>query len=228
VLERTVVEAASWRLASSLARRHPELEIKREHPGGGQYGVLALRTGRGCTIMLNREGTVQVHGREDGRAPGWEPLPWDDVVPRDHRAVVAALENAAGLAYVEVAPRSTPRVLVYRTLSSLADLQVLAEPADICMGAIDTSGYGGGPADWLRDFPEIRARIDRVTDSTDVEPRFSYWHVATSNLRVAFETTTSDAWSVTGRRLTLSSTYDDLGRSMPRMLAAVLDLGTET
>jgi len=188
VLERTVVEAASWRLASSLARRHLELKIKREHPGGGQYEVLALRTGRGCTFMLNREGTVQVHGREDGREPGWEPLPWEDVVARDHRAVVTALESAAGLAHVERAPRSTPRVLVYRTLSALANLHVLAEPADICVGAIDTSGYGGGPADWLRDLDEIRARIDRVADSTDVQPRFGYWHIATSNVRVAFET----------------------------------------
>lgn len=82
---------------------------------------------------------------------------------------------------------------------TLANLQLLAEPAAICMGAIDTSGYGGGPADWLRDFREIQARIDRAGDGSEVEPRFSYWHVATRDLRVAFEPTTSDAWSMTGR-----------------------------
>lgn len=222
-----MIEAASWRLAASLARRHPELEIKLEHPGGGLYDVLALRSGRGCTIMLNRADTVQVHERDDMRDPSWVPLAGDDVVTRDVREVVAALEQAASLTSVDQPPRSTPRVLVYRTLSALVNLRVLAEPAEICMGAIDTSGYGGGPAEWLRGFPEIQARIERGGESTEVEPRFKYWHVAASDLRVAFETTTSDAWSLTGRRLTLSTTYDDLGRSMPRLLAAVLDLGSE-
>src|SRR3954452_23380250 len=107
VLNRTVIEAASWGLAVTLVRRHPELAIKREYPGGGQYDVLALRSGRGCTIMLNREGTIQVHGRDDGRNPAWEATAWDDVVSRDLREVVVALEGAAGLTSVNRAPRST-------------------------------------------------------------------------------------------------------------------------
>lgn len=227
VLEQTVIEAASWRLAASLARRHPELEVRREHPGGGQYDVLALRTGHGCTMMLNREGTVQVHGRDDGQAVSWEPLSWDSVVRRSLPQVVAAVEQAAGLASVDRAPQSTPPVLVYRTISALANLHFLADEIDICMGATDTSGYGGGPAEWLRDFPDIQARIDQI-DGVGREPRFNYWHASARDFSVAFETTSSDAWSGTNRKLTISKAYGDLGRSMPRLLSAVLDLGAES
>jgi len=101
-------------------------------------------------------------------------------------------------------------------------------PIDISMGAIDTSGYGGGPAQWLADFPEINRRIAGSDMRVGVvESRFDYWQAAGGELRVALDTTTSDAWSATGRRVTPSTTYNDLGRSMPRLLAAVLHLGTE-
>jgi len=227
VLEPTVIEAASWRLTTALARRHPELVVRREHPGGGQYDVLALRSGRGCVILLNREGTVQVDSRNDSAAVSWEPMPWDEVTRRDVREVVALLESAAGLPPVDRAPASTPRVLVYRVLSALASLQLLADPVDITMGAIDTSGYGAGPADWLEDYPEIEDRVASANTATD-EPRFAYWRAATRDLQVAFDTTTSDTWSLTDSRINLATTYDRVGRSMPRLLAAVLELGADT
>ena len=107
VLDRTVIEAASWNLASTMSRRHPELVIRREHPGGGQYDVLALRSGRGCVLMLNREGTVQVHGREDGRDPRWEPMPWNEVIEQDLRSLANRLQDAAGLTSAEPMPRKS-------------------------------------------------------------------------------------------------------------------------
>lgn len=42
-IDRSVLEAASWRLASELARRHPDTtRLIRAHPGGGQYDCLRV------------------------------------------------------------------------------------------------------------------------------------------------------------------------------------------
>lgn len=224
MIERTVVEAASWRLAVLLARRHPDLVVRREHPGDGQYDVLALRSGRGCVIMLNREGTVQVHGRDDGAEIGWEPLPWDEVIRRDIRSLVEAMEEAAGLPPVDRAAASTPRVLVYRILSALAGLHAFADPVEITMGALDTSGYGAGPADWLGAYPEIRERLAKADSSHD-EPRFAYWRAATRDLQAAFDTNTGDVWSISGDRINLAAAYENVGRRLPLLLAVVLELG---
>jgi hypothetical protein len=226
VIERTVVETASWRLAVLLARRHPNLVVRREHPGGGQSDVLALRSGRGCVIMLNREGTVQVHGREDGAEIRWEPMPWDEVIRRDIWSLVEALEDSAGLPPVERASASTPRVLVYRILSALAGLHTFADPVEITMGALDTSGYGAGPAEWLGAYSEIHERAARADSSQD-EPRFAYWRAAARDLDVAFDTNTGDVWSISGDRINLATAYEKVGRRLPRLLAVVLELGVQ-
>ena len=226
MIERTVVEAASWKLAVLLARRHPELVVRHEHPGGGQDDVLALRSGRGCVIMLNREGTIQVHGRDDGAEIRWESLPWDEVIRRDIRSLVEAIEEAAGLPPVDRAAASTPRLLVYRILSALAGLYMFADPMEITMGALDTSGYGAGPADWLEAYPEIRERTARA-DSSHGEPRFAYWRAATRDLQAAFDTNTGDVWSISGDRINMATTYEKVGRRLPPLLAVVLELGAQ-
>src|SRR3954451_5461390 len=77
-LARTVVEAASWRLASRLSRRRPErVTVHRKFPGGGQYDVLAVSVHHGGTrVMLNRHGTIQVHTEDGTQAADWEPTAW--------------------------------------------------------------------------------------------------------------------------------------------------------
>lgn len=87
-LNRTVLGAASWRLSTSIVRRHPEFFIRREHPNDGQYNCLAVRSERGLLIYLNRMGTIQVHAME-GR-PGSRDAPeghpqqprWAPALPR--------------------------------------------------------------------------------------------------------------------------------------------------
>ena len=146
-LHETLIEAVSWKLSSLLVTRHPELVIRREHPGGGQYDVLAVRSDRGCNIQMNRAGRIHVHARHGGGDPDWQPMRWHEAIGPEYKQVVERLEVAAGLVHVSRTPRSTPSVLVYRLLSGLADLQILSQPIDISMGALDTSGYGAGPAD---------------------------------------------------------------------------------
>lgn len=85
----SVLEAASWRLASELVRRHPDrLRILRTHPGGGQYDCLTVttRAADGGVIQLNRLGTIQVHERFGStEAPPSEPVEWDTYLRADPR-----------------------------------------------------------------------------------------------------------------------------------------------
>ena len=89
-IDRTVLEAASWRLASELVRRHPlTTRVPHTHPGGGQYDCLTITspTGVGGAVQLNRNGTIQVHDRFDGRSDAeWEHTDWDNYLRADPRA----------------------------------------------------------------------------------------------------------------------------------------------
>jgi hypothetical protein len=146
--DRSVLEAASWRLASELARRHPKaVRVARTHPGGGQYDCLTLvdmDQGPG-TIQLNRNGTIQVHQRFDGREPMWRPTEWDEYLRADPREFLHRLEVEAGLPSPSSVPLSTPRTLTLRVLAAIASTAVKSvDPIEITSGMIDTSGYGGG------------------------------------------------------------------------------------
>lgn len=186
--------------------------------------MLAVRSDRRATVMLNRNGTVQVHGRDDGEAPTWTPLEWTEVVRSDPRELVVRLEAAAGLPAVGRSARTTGRVLVYRTLSALANLSLLSKPAEITMGFIDSAGYDGGPAPWLNRFPELEHQVTGRNGRP--ERGFDFWQVTGSEVAVAFDVSTSDAWATDGRRIDLAKLHNNIGRSMPRLLAAVLELGS--
>jgi T3SS (YopN, CesT) and YbjN peptide-binding chaperone 2 len=72
--DHSVLEAASWRLASELVRRHPStLRLIRAHPGGGQSDVLWLlpSSGEVGDVRLNRAGSISVLSRFDGREETW-------------------------------------------------------------------------------------------------------------------------------------------------------------
>lgn len=222
----SVLEAASWRIASTLARRHPDLLVTREHPGSGQYDVLTIRSDAGCDIKLNRQGTVQVHGRHGGGQSNWRPMSWTEVLEHELWELVASLEHDAGLPHVASVPMSTPRVLVYRTLSALAGIKFLAEPPQIRMGFFDSSGVGGGPAEWVSDFPAILERINSPgRQRNPYESHRDYWEYASKDIRLGFDVNTADAWSETGKNLNLYTAYIKAKRSMPRLLAEALKLG---
>src|SRR3954452_23260694 len=99
--DRSVLEAASWRLASELIRRHPEvLRLIRTHPGGGQSDCLWIMpvSGERGDVRLNREGTIQILERFDGRpAESWGPVEWDEYLRADPRSFLGEMEIAAGL-----------------------------------------------------------------------------------------------------------------------------------
>lgn len=205
MFDRSVTEAASWRLASEVARRHPRrVRLIRGHPGGGQYDVLWIRSaddGGPGSVPLNRNGTIQVHERFDGRpAEGWEPTPWQEYLSADPRSFLLRLEEAAGLRPPSTTPSSTPTTLTYRVLAAVAATAVLTvHPVDIEEGFIDTSGYGGGPNAHLEAFdigPECLAA--RPTDLFG-EPGYRFWIVLRDGSPlVAVDQSNARAWSASG------------------------------
>lgn len=225
----SVLEAASWRLASELVRRHPgELRILRTHPGGGQYDCLTITTptADGGTIQLNRRGTIQVH-RPFGEiaSSAWEPVQWDEYLRDDPREFLGRLEAAAGLSAPPRVPASTPLTLTYRALAAIASTAVKGvHPIDIQPGYIDTSGYGGGPNSMLDEFtavpPELRSRL---TGDLYDEPGYRFWIVTRNAVPlIALEQARGIAWwPHRSESLNLITEYNESKRSV-NMLAMKL------
>ncbi|WBQ04463.1 TY-Chap2 family putative peptide chaperone [Kribbella sp. CA-293567] len=226
-LSPTVVEAASWRLASEIARRHPQLiRIAREHPGGGQYDVLALRSIAGLDIMLNRSGTIQVHSRHDHGVCDWEPTEWIDYLRNEPREFMRRLEVAAGLPSVAMVPASTPATLVYRVIAGIAATSFMTvRPIEIEPGYVDTSGYGGGPASWLDMFPVSGSLRRPLTDDPFGESGYRFWMCKRPGLMLAFETSSGSAWATTGTPVDLMQTYQSVDRDIDALALTVMRHG---
>jgi hypothetical protein len=201
-IDRSVLEAVSWRLASELVRRHPRsTRVLHTRPGGGQYDCLTITSphGSGGTVHLNRNGTIQVHDRFDGRPAGeWEPTDWDEYLRADPRAFLNRLEQAAGLPSPSHVPPSVPRTLTYRVLAALATSAVKSvHPIEIQPGQFDTSGYGGGANDALDSFPGIPGRLRREQDGDLFGlPGYRFWVVLRDRVPIlAFEQDEGVAWT---------------------------------
>lgn len=201
-IDGSVLEAASWRLASELVRRHPNAtRVLRTHPGGGQYDCLTITTptAQGGIIQLNRHGTIQVHERFDGRSvEGWEPVEWDEYLRADPREFLDRLERASGLTRPARVPSSVPMTLTYRVLAALAATAVKAvHRIEIQPGYIDTSGGGGGPNDALHSFPSIPDDLRRMR-AGDLfgESGYRFWIVMRNDVPIlAFEQDKGMGWT---------------------------------
>ena len=198
----SLLEAASWRLASELALRHPDTtRLIRAHPGGGLSDCLWFlpTTGAKGDFRLNRNGRIQVLERFDGRVPGWPPTEWDAYFRADPRRFLRELEAAAGLPAPSTTPPSTPRTLTLRVLAALAGMGLKSiEPVEIVPGMIDTSGDGGGVNDEAFEaFPAI-PREARVPQDDDLfgHGEYRFWFVRRGDEYVlALEQGAALAWT---------------------------------
>lgn len=198
----SMLEAASWRLASELSRRHPfTTRLIRAHPGGGQSDCLwFLPTTDGPgDLRLNRNGTIQVLERFDGRPADWPPTEWDDYFRADPREFLGRLEGAAGLPSPQQVPAATPRTLTLRVLAAIASTGMKSvHPIEIVPGLTDTSGYGGGPnRTAFESFASIPTELLAAEpDDLFGEPGYRFWFVFRDDVPVlAFEQNQALAWT---------------------------------
>lgn len=227
--DRSLIEAASWRLASELMRRHPNgVRLFRGHPGGGQYDVLWMIgiPEPGVDVRLNRTGTIQVHGRADGgRELAWQPTEWSDYLSADPKGFIERLERAAGWPAPSQVPPSTPITLTYRVLAALAGFgSKTVHPIWIEQGYIDSSGYGGGPNGTLREFTIPDHLTSARPDDFFGEPGYRFWIPVRDNKPLAaIEQTSATAWFLDGAApLDLMAAYRSLAKEPALVAAAVL------
>ncbi|MCC5954244.1 MAG: hypothetical protein JJU45_19305 [Acidimicrobiia bacterium] len=126
-------EVLSWGLAARLVRRHPDLRITEEHPGGGQYDCLAIRPRDDAEvpfdlIHLNRAGSGFVF-RDGDWVWAWRD-PWSEMIlTSDYRLGVELLEHHAGLPRNQPTPAATPATLAYRFIAAVLQLNLGSSPA---------------------------------------------------------------------------------------------------
>lgn len=228
-VDRSVLEAASWRLASELVRRHPATtRVLRTHPGGGQYDCLTITspTGQGGSIQLNRNGTIQVHERFDsGPVDGWEPTEWDEYLRADPRDFLERLERAGGLPRPAHVPSSVPMTLTCRVLAALAATAVKSvRRVEIQSGYVDSSGYGGGPNAILDSFAAVPDDLRR-SHNGDLfgEPGYRFWIVMRDDVPIlAFDQDTAMSWTKHHKQgIDLMESYR---RSRRNLLVVTLDV----
>lgn len=203
-INRAIVESASWRLASTIVRRHPTLKIIRMHPGGGLYDVLcvldaAAESTESITtkLMLNRTGTIQVHGRADGESPPSVSREWADFLlhPRPLE-FIEQLEHDAGLPSPVIQPLTKP-CLIYLTIATLASLGTIGEPFRISEGFIDSAGPAGSDvASWMEELRWLPGEL-RGSQPSDLFgiPEYRFWRIERPGFQLTFETSTASAWS---------------------------------
>ena len=178
--DRSVLESASWRLASELMRRHPtDARLFRGHPGGGNYDVLWIMglDGSNLDIRLNRVGTIQIHGCVDRtRTADWRPTEWSDYLSSDPRTFIERMERAAGWPAQEKVPQSTPVTLTYRILAAMASFGMkTVHPITIEEGFIDSSGEDGGPNPILDHFTLPAHLSNARHDDFYGQPGYRFW-----------------------------------------------------
>ena len=197
----SLLEAASWRLASELVRRHPTTSrLIRAHPGGGQYDCLWLlpaETGSRGSVSLNRNGTIQVLERFDGRPSDWVPTQWDEYFKADPREFLIRLEAGAGMPAPSQLPAATPMTLTLRVLATIAATGVKAvHPIEVVPGMIDTSGYGGGPNEEAFESFSAIPRELRQPRGTHLDGDYRFWFAYRDDVPVlAFEQSKALAWT---------------------------------
>jgi len=165
--------------------------------------------------VMNRNGTIQVHGRHDGGDSDWEPTEWSGYLCADPQDFVKRLEAAAGVPAVPKMPASTPMTLVYRVIAAIAATSFMTvRPIEIEPGYVDTSGYGGGPTSWLDMFP-ISSDL-RLPQSDDPfgESGYRFWRCKRPGLMLAFETSSGKAWASTGAPVDLMRIYRSMDRDI--------------
>ena len=224
---RKLIEAMSWRIASTLLRRHPELlRLVETHPGGGTYDCLSLynRVDNDLgDLHLNRGGSATVFRKFDETSDPDHMSQWRTIWPEaavadDLRLVVEELERLCGLPWVHKLPRSTAEVLTFRIVSAFLTANAFSSADWECrMGYTDTSGplCGGVRREFFEPFPELQKRLS-VQEPEDFmdEPAYRFWFLLRDDEpQLGLEASTGSVETLDGARYDLMDLYRSSNRS---------------
>ena len=225
-MQRSVLEAASWRLAAELCRRHPDrLRIYELHPGGGQYDCLSIAAGGEAPrslVQLNRYGSIHIEGRLDGQEPDIAPRSWAAYLTEDPYLFVRTLEDDTALPPPPEVPATVAHTLVYRLLAAAAAVDVLGVGRRrIVSGYFDSSSEPCRARNELfADFPAADRR--RAADEGERPigvAEYRFWFVLDAGRPVAGFDIAGLGWDAQGREVDLLQAYQQSGRRVGVLLA---------
>jgi len=221
---RMLLEVASWRVATEIARRHPQVRLIETHPGGGQYDCLhiLLEPEKGTAshgIALNRPGSAHIQfGGYDSKDISWTGFWTDYLAADDPRDVVQRLCGLARLPQVSQLPRSTRPVLAYRFVAAFLASTVFGRARWECRsGYFDSSGEDCSLRDdWFAAYPKARTRLlDLRSDDFLREPGYRFWFLVESGEPKLCLETTSLAWDLHANEFDLKKLYGVRRRVWP-------------
>ena len=215
-----LVDAASWRIATEICRRSPELLIRLLHPGGGQYDCLALmHPQRGTLAHLNRLGRLHVMARLDGRQAGSGPTDiWRQLPTRDSRALVDTASTRIGQRVPRRLPATSPRVLTYRLIATLVGMHIFGPHVWTCRNVVhDSSGMERTYIDWplLKRFPLVAAEVGQQGDEAQWQRAYTFWVLLKNNAPVLCLAEDGRAWDRNAHEHDVSAMYREGRRLAP-------------
>ncbi|MGV9195101.1 hypothetical protein ACQ143_12220 [Microbacterium sp. MC2] len=223
--------AQSWWIASELVRRHPRLIAYEMHPGGGQYDVLCVTDPDSLSphaaakplprVMLNRTGTLQVHGGADSGIV----VTWNQVLesPTPH-SIVKDLERHAGWPPPRSSPATTKRTLAYRLFASVLNITLNNRSLwDVRSEFVDSSGDEDHRAGYLAAFP---AALESARDIQPLgiygEPESHFWALRRGTETIAMVSIEGQAYFADGKQTDLMDLYKKHNRRIAPMTVALL------
>ena len=192
------------------------------------YDCLMIGSGSNMpNMMLNREGTIQVHGRFDGGESDWRAATWEQYFRADPATFLLALEASAGLP-AQSPMASTRPVLLYRVFAVLSALtSKIPSPYVFEQAYVDSSGDDDGPNEAIVAFPAAATELSKARSMEPrSEPGFDYWMVFRQGQPYwAIERHTGRVWtSKKGKPADLMQMYARSGRDIQRTALALLTL----
>lgn len=172
------VLAESWRIASEVVTRHPELRISRVEDEDHNPLLLLHRGSTGWRAQFDLFSGIGYQRGDDRRRFDWLTV----FAQQDPFAVVKRLQVASGLRIIPAKRGETGYSLVYKTISALLAMHVSSRST---WHAVQVRLVGGSGADedaaLLDGFPTARDAADAYLDDVlrifeGTGGQVAYWH----------------------------------------------------
>ncbi|MEY3258342.1 MAG: hypothetical protein RI954_368 [Actinomycetota bacterium] len=237
-LSRPIAEAASWRLAAELIRRHPdELYAIETHPMTGQYDCLSIYRHTGANrhdavFQLNRMPGGHVTPKSWFSTQG-ERFNWLDVMLSVdlRREIVVPLEHMEGLVPPRETPQTTRTSIGARVIATALWSRLQSSPMYALNGVLDSSGaFGSGIQTGLfASFSGMSSQLDgHDPKELDGHPAYHYWFVighrkgANDQPILGIDTWRGLVWTNRLAGADLMDLYDQCDREINLLVARLL------
>jgi hypothetical protein len=212
----SLIELASWTLATELMRRAPDLlRIIETHPGGGQYDCLSIvRTDRDHHLCaFNRLGSFTAFKRFDFGHDCWTQINvWDHIARGEStRSILDEICTILCLPLRSPLPTVTPVSLTYRVITATLRTKTFSPANWNCLnGFLDSSGLGGCGIrkDLFSPFATVPAPLSSEKSKNSTLARASdFWFLCCNDEPIICLETAGRAYSTKGAMIELQPEY---------------------